>query len=493
MPASTTLPTRAIGENDSDNVAPLLLAGGSTRTERWGEVRSPANAHVVGRYAKASPQHVNEAVAAATTAWQRWSATSGPDRERRIRAATAVARERAAAIAMLMAKEQGKPLAQCRSEVIGACECIDYYASEAVRIQGEVLPTEGIRFRSLVIRQSVGVVAAITPWNYPVALLAWKLGPALAAGCSIVVKPTPVTPLSPHAFCQALIDGGLGDGLIQVLTGDDAEVAQPLVTHPQVAKIAFTGSTATGRVLMRLAGPAFKKITLELGGQCPAIVLPDADLERTAAAIVYKAMRNMGQSCSAINRIYAHADIHDDLVARVVQRCAALRIGDGISPPDVDLGPMTTRSGRDRVAAHVADALEKGASLVYGGRIPAHDDRGNFYEPTVLTGMRSDMLVAREETFGPVAPFSAFTDLDAAITAANTSEYGLCGFVFTRDLDRAFTISERLEVGSVCINHVAVNSPYAPYEGWKASGVGVELSRDAVGEYLHRKHLKLEL
>lgn len=474
--------------------ATLLIGDESLSTSTSQPIISPNDGTQVGTCAQGTDAHVDQAVAQAHAAWLLWRDQPAPTREKIMRTASAHVRSQAPRIATIMAQEQGKPYAQSLSEVTGSCDCLDYYASEAVRIIGEVLPTEKASMRSFVLRQSVGVVAAITPWNYPVALLAWKLGPALAAGCPVIVKPTPVTPLSPWAFCHALIAGGLPPGLVQFMTGSDTEVAQPLVNHPGVAKIAFTGSTATGRKLMAAAGPSFKKITLEMGGQCPAIVLPDADLERTATAIAYKAFRNMGQSCSTINRIYVHASIHDQLVDLVCAKAEATSIGHAVSNPKVDIGPMTTRASRANVIAHVADALKMGAELRSGGRIPTDQpDKGHYYQPTVLTGMTPAMLVAREETFGPVAPFASFTDTDAAIASANTSDYGLCGFLFTDSLKQAMTVAERMDVGTVCINNVAVNTPYAPYEGWKASGVGVELSRDAIGEYLHRKHVKLEL
>jgi acyl-CoA reductase-like NAD-dependent aldehyde dehydrogenase len=464
------------------------------KSARMGEVRSPATGEVVGTYAWATPEQLDGAVQAAERAWRAWARVPAHEREAKIRKATAFARTQADAIGRLMALEQGKPFAQSKSEVVGACDLIDYYASEAVRITGEINQTEKATLRSWVIRQPVGVVAAITPWNYPVALLAWKLGPALAAGCSVVVKPNCVTPLSPAAFCQALVDGGMPPGLINVLVGDDVALGTALVAHRLVAKVAFTGSTATGKAIMQSAGPQLKKVTLELGGQCPAIVCADADLPATAKAIAYKAFRNMGQSCSSINRIYADARIHDDLVALVAAEGRAMSIGDGLVPPTSDLGPMTTRGALDKVKAHVADALAKGARLVSGGAAPqGREGVGNFYQPTVLTGCTHDMLMMREETFGPVAPFMAYSDVEDAIRWANDTDYGLCAFLFTRDLARTITISERLEAGSVCVNHVNVNTAYGPYEGWKNSGFGVELGREAIGEYLRRKHLKVEL
>lgn len=462
--------------------------------ERQGEVRSPATGEVVGTFAWASAAQIEAAVQASERAWQTWAKVPAHEREALLRKATTHVRTRADEIGRLMALEQGKPFAQSRSEVIGACDIIDYYAAEAPRITGEINATEKSSLRSWVIRQPVGVVAAITPWNYPVALLSWKLGPALAAGCSVVVKPNCVTPLSPAAFCQALIDGGLPAGLVNVLVGDDVQIGTALVAHRHVAKVAFTGSTGTGKAIMQAAGPLLKKVTLELGGQCPAIVCADADLPAAAKAIAYKAFRNMGQSCSSINRIYAHASIHDRLVELVAAEGKAMTIGDGLVPPNSDLGPMTTAAALAKVRAHVTEALSKGARLVSGGDAPAgRTGAGNFYQPTVLSGCTHDMLVMREETFGPVAPFMAYTDLEDAVRWANDSEYGLCAFVFTRDLKQTMVLSERLDAGSVCVNHVNVNTAYAPYEGWKNSGFGVELGRDAMSEYLHRKHIKVDL
>jgi len=456
-------------------------------------VHSPASEAVIGSYPLATGAEVDAAVAAARAAFAEWRAVSAYRREGIIRRATAHARTHSDRIGYLMALESGKPLAQSAKEVIGACDCIDYYAAEAARVEGTINQTEAADIRSYVTKVPVGVVAAITPWNYPVALLSWKLGPALAAGCAVIVKPTPVTPLSPSAFCRALVEGGLPPGLLGFVTGDDRTVAQHLITHPGVDKLAMTGSTAVGRRLLELVAPQLKHATLELGGHCPAIVCADADLELAATQIAYKAFRNMGQSCSSMNRIYVHRSVHDELVARLVTAAEAMTIGDGLEPGDVDLGPMCTRAARDKVEAHVADALAKGAGLACGGRVPDGRDRGHYYLPTVLTGFGDDMLLAHEETFGPVAPIAAFDDLDAAVTAANDSRYGLVSYLYTRDLATTHRVADRLEAGTVCVNTVAVNTPYAPYEGWKDSGFGVELSRRAIDEYLRRKHLKIGL
>ncbi len=474
-----------------------LLIGGKllpSSSGRVSEVRSPATGAVVGTVPEGTVQDVDAAVRAAHAAFASWGKLLAHDREAIMRKATAHTRTKAKEIGLLMALEQGKPLSQSIGEVTAACDLIDFYAAEAPRIDGYAAPTEKASYRSLVTYYPVGVVAAITPWNYPVSLLSWKMGPALAAGCTMVVKPTSVTPMSPTAFCQAMIEGGIPAGVLNVITGGGKEVGSPLVAHPLVNKLAMTGSTETGRTLNQLASKDFKRVTLELGGHCPAVVLADADLKKTAKAIAYKAFRNMGQSCSSINRIYVPASIHDELVALTIAEAKALSIGDGIEPANVDLGPMATAGGVATVKSQIADAVAKGAKVVYGGTAPAgRESVGNFFLPTVLTGMTHDMVMMREETFGPVAPFMAYADLEQAITWANDTRYGLAAYVFTRDLSQAFLVSERLEAGSVCVNHVAVNTGYAPYQGWKDSGVGVELSREAIYEYLKRKHVKYDV
>jgi acyl-CoA reductase-like NAD-dependent aldehyde dehydrogenase len=459
------------------------------------EIFSPATGEVVGTAANADTGDIDRAVSSAQTAFSSWSKLTAYEREKIIRKATAFVRGKAAEIGLLMAKEQGKPLDQSRSEVTSSCDTIDYYASEGVRIEGKTNPTEQPNLRSWTVYQPVGVCALITPWNYPISLLSWKLGPALAAGCACVVKPPPVTPLSPSAFCHAMIEGGLPAGVVNVVTGSDAEIGKTLVEHSGVAKVAFTGSTATGKQIMTAVASNLKHITLELGGHCPAIVCADADLDLAAKVIAYKGFRNMGQSCSSVNRVYAHRSIHDALVEKLKAIAEKLTIGDGVSNGSVDLGPMTTATALDKICRHVSDALEKGATLVCGGKKPDGQEcaRGNYYLPTILTNAKPEMCVMREETFGPVVPFATFDDLDEAIRMANDTSYGLVSYLFTRDMATTIRVSEALEAGTICVNTRAVNTNYGPYAGWKESGFGLELSRDAIYEYLKIKHVKVQL
>lgn len=458
------------------------------------DVIGPATGKAIGSFAAASSEQVDAAVASANAAFNEWRALTAYQREAIMRRATAYVREQADDIGMLMALEQGKPLKQSVAEVGAACDMIDYYAAEGVRVEGTVHQTEKTQFRSMHIHQAIGVVAAITPWNYPVALLSWKLGPALAAGCTVIVKPTPLTPLSPFAFCKALCEGGIPAGVLSFLCSEEISIAQQLVTHRGVHKVSMTGSTASGKAIAESVADQLKNVTLELGGHCPAIVCPDADIEATAKLIAYKAFRNMGQSCSTINRIYVHSSIHDELVAALKSEAAAMRIGDGIDPGDVDLGPMCTPEARTKVEAHVADAIHKGAELVYGGERPADQDAdGYYYMPTIITNVPDHALMMHEETFGPVAPFQTYENLDDAIARANDSDYGLASYLFTKDMATMYKVSEEIEAGTVAVNNVSVNTAYAPYQGWKDSGLGFDLSRDAIYEYLNIKHIKIAL
>ncbi len=453
---------------------------------------SPATGELIGRIAKSAHPDVEAAVASAQEAFEKWSALTAYERQKIILKATAHVRSKKEEIGLLMALEQGKPLAQSVSEIGASCDTIDYYAAEGVRIEGYTNPTEDRSYRSMVIYQPVGVCALITPWNYPVSLLSWKLGPALATGCTMIVKPTTVTPMCPTAFCQALNEGGIPEGVVNVLNGPGSSLGEALMRHPIVKKVAMTGSTAVGKRIMEVVAPYLKKVSLELGGQCPAVVCADADIDLAAKIIAYKGFRNCGQSCSSVNRVYAHASIHDSLVDRLKAIAEKMSIGDGVTDPKVDLGPMATKSGLETAHAHVMDALEKGAKLITGGRRPEGEAfaNGNFYLPTILTGCTHEMLVMREETFGPIVPFASFESLDEAIRLANDTTYGLVAYLFTKDYATTVRVSEALEAGTICVNHGAVNTNYGPYAGWKESGYGLELSRRAVFEYLKTKHIK---
>lgn len=455
---------------------------------------SPANGEAIATIAKSGPEDVHRAVETAQQGFKEWSKMTAYQREGILKKATAYVRTQADRLGYLMALEQGKPFAQSRSEILGACDTIDYFAAEGVRVEGYVNQTEKNGVFSMVKYFPVGVCGLITPWNYPVSLLSWKLGPALAVGCSVVVKPTTVTPLSPMAFCMGLVEGGIPASVVGVVTGQGATVGNALAEHPLVKKIAMTGSTETGKKLMQTVAPYLKKISLELGGQCPAIVCEDADINNAATIVAYKGFRNMGQSCSSVNRVYVHRSKHEAFVRELKQLAERLSMGDGVSDGNVDLGPMATAEGVSTSRAHVEDALAKGAILITGGKKPDGESfmKGNYYLPTILDHCNASMKVMQEETFGCIVPIEIFDSLDEAIVKANDTNYGLVAYAFTKDFKTTMLLSEQLEAGTVCINNGAVNTNYAPYAGWKESGYGVELSRNAVFEYLDTKHLKIE-
>jgi succinate-semialdehyde dehydrogenase / glutarate-semialdehyde dehydrogenase len=474
------------------NTFDLLINNQAVKTAEQSTVKSPHDGRPVGTVAKATAADLDAAVAAAQAAFKLWSALTPYDREKIIRKATAYVRTKADEIGMLMALEQGKPLAQSISEIGGSCDTIDYYAAEGVRVEGWTNATEDKAYRSWVTYSPVGVCGLITPWNYPVSLLSWKLGPALATGCTVVVKPTTVTPMSPTAFCQALVAGGLPAGVVNVVTGSGAVLGDAMVKHAGIAKVAMTGSSEVGKQILTAAGPSLKKVSLELGGQCPAVVCADADLDLAAKMIAYKGFRNCGQSCSSVNRVYVHSSVHDVLVSKLQVIAENLSLGDGITNPKVDGGPMATADGVTTCEAHVADAVQRGAKLITGGKRPEGEAfaKGNYYLPTILTNCPQDALVMREETFGPVVGFATFETLEEAIARANDTDYGLVAYAFVKDYAATMKLCDSLEAGTVCVNHGAVNTNYGPYAGWKDSGYGVELSRRAVFEYLKPKHIK---
>ncbi len=473
----------------------LLINGAWREGDRGDTLRviNPADEEVIGAAAVAGPEDVDRAAEAAHRAFASWSQTAPTARGQLLRAGAALARQRLDDLARLLTLEQGKPLKEARGEIQAGIDALEYYADQARRIYGEMIPTDNARRRSLVLRQPVGPVAAIGPWNYPVLLLAWKVAPALAAGCTLVAKPPSVTPLAVTRFLECLVDAGAPPGVLNVVVGPGSTVGTQLVRHPLIRKIAFTGQTETGKAIMRLAADGVKRISLELGGHCPLLVFPDADVAAAAKAGAYRAFRNMGQICNAINRIYVHKDIYGHFLEAFVAEARALRIGPGLE--DLDLGPMTTRDGVEKVTDHVEDARARGATVVSGGGRPAGPQfaRGFFHEPTVLTDVDHSMKVMREETFGPLAPLMPFASVEEGVRLANDSPYGLVAYAFTSGLKQALQVAERLEAGTVGINNVAGGEVAFPYGGWKESGLGIELSHQGLEEYLLTKHVRLEL
>jgi succinate-semialdehyde dehydrogenase/glutarate-semialdehyde dehydrogenase len=389
-------------------------------------------------------------------------------------------------LARLMTAEQGKPLAESRGEIAYSAGFFQWFGEEAKRAYGDVIPGHQRDRRIVVLKQPVGVVAAITPWNFPSAMIARKVAPALAAGCTIVVKPALQTPLSALALAALAERAGVPPGVLNVVTGDARAIGGELTGNPAVRKLSFTGSTATGKLLLAQCATTVKKVSMELGGNAPFIVFDDADLDAAVAGAMQSKFRNSGQTCVCANRLYVQAGIHDRFVAALAAAVAKLRVGDGLAG-DTDQGPLIDAAALAKVEEHVADAVARGARIVTGGS--RHALGGTFFEPTVLAGATAAMRVASEETFGPVAPVFRFTDEAEAVRLANGTEFGLAAYVYTRDLGRAWRVPEALECGMVGLNTGLISTEVAPFGGVKESGMGREGSKYGLDEYLEAKYV----
>jgi acyl-CoA reductase-like NAD-dependent aldehyde dehydrogenase len=458
-------------------------------------VLNPANGEVVAEAPRASAADAQLALEAAARAFRPWSRLTAHTRATYLHEAANRVRKQLPGIARLLTLEQGKPYGDAKKEVEEGAAVLDYFAEEGVRVRGEIIACATASARQLVIRQPLGVAVGITPWNYPVSLLAWKLAPALAAGCTFVAKPASETPLAVTEFVRCVQEGGVLDGVVNLVVGPGSTVGTALVTSPLSAKVAFTGSTEVGQLLMAQTATWIKKISLELGGQSPFIVCEDADLELAVNHGIRRAFRNMGQVCNSVNRIFVQTRLCERCIEQAVTATKKLTIGDGLSEPPVDLGPMLNQRGIDRTMAHLEDALSKGARLVCGGRKPEGPQyaKGFFFEPGILIDVRPEMKIMREETFGPLVAIQPFEALDEAIELANATNYGLVSYAYTNDLRTAVRLAEELEAGTVCINNAVASSLNGPYGGWKQSGSGVELSHHGLDEYLHLKHVRVDL
>ena len=472
----------------------MLIDGRDLPLEEGGDRRAviynPANQEAVAEVAVGSRQDARLALQAAERAFLLWSKTSSQKRGEILHEAAGRVRDSSERIARLLTLEQGKPLKYARTEVLSSADVLDYYAEEGKRNYGEWIT--GPRSRSIVLRQPIGVAALITPWNYPVDLLAWKVAPCLAAGCTFVAKPPSLAPLAATEFVRAVSQAGLPAGAANVVHGPGGEVGAELVESPISRKIAFTGETATGRSIMAAAAAHIKRVSLELGGQSPFIVCADADIKAAAASAAQRAFSNMGQICISVNRIYVADEVAEAFTDELVGRAEGFKIGSGLDP-DVDLGPMFSRAQRVKIREHVADALEKGAELLSGGREPEGEayEKGYFFLPTVLDRADHKMKVMQEETFGPVAPLMKFKSLEEAISLANDSPYGLAAYIFTSDLKTALLAAEGLEAGGIGVNVNNVVDLQAPFGGWKESGIGRELGRWGLEAYMETKHIRL--
>ncbi len=453
-------------------------------------VRNPADGAVVSEVADATDGDVADAIDAAALALPGWRSTPAIERGRVLRRAADLLRGRCSDIADVMTREQGKPLAEGAGELEYAAGFLEWFSGEAERIYGQIVPSPRAGNRILVLRQGVGVTAAITPWNFPAAMLTRKLGPALAAGCTVVCKPASATPLTAMMICAAIEDAGAPPGVVNLITSRRPQVvAQAFLSDDRVRKLSFTGSTEIGRELIRASAGSVKRLSLELGGHAPFVVFDDADLDLAVTELMACKFRNAGQACISVNRVYVQRRVGDELAARLAQAVAELRVGNGLDA-GTDVGPLINSAAVDKVAAQVDDALKGGAHLQVGGR-RLSELGPNFYAPTLVTGVTPQMLVSREETFGPMLAMTTFEDEDDVLARSNDTEYGLAAYIHTRDYARIFRMSERLDFGIVGVNDGRPSSPSAPFGGMKQSGFGREGGAFGIDEYLDVKYVSI--
>ncbi|GAB4204405.1 MAG: NAD-dependent succinate-semialdehyde dehydrogenase [Tibeticola sp.] len=466
-----------------------LIDGRWVSSERRFAVTDPATGQTLAEVANLGPDHAQAAIAAADAAWGPWRDKTAKERSIIMRRWFDLLMAHQDDLARLMTAENGKPLAESRGEVAYGASFVEWFAEEAKRINGETLPQFDNNRRLLVLRQPIGVCAAITPWNFPLAMITRKVAPALAAGCPVVIKPAEQTPLTALAAAELALRAGLPAGVLNILTADAEQsvaIGQPLCASPVVRHLSFTGSTEVGRILMAQSAPTVKKLSLELGGNAPFIVFDDADIDSAVEGAFASKYRNAGQTCVCSNRLYVQDGVYDEFVTKFAAKVATARVGNGFEE-GVNQGPLIEPAAVEKVERHVQDALAKGARVLVGGKRLA----GQFFEPTVVADATADMLCAREETFGPFAPVFRFHTEAEAIAAANATEYGLASYFYSRDVGRIFRVAEALEYGMVGINVGILATEHVPFGGVKQSGLGREGSHHGIEEYLELKYLCL--
>ncbi|HUI59566.1 MAG TPA: NAD-dependent succinate-semialdehyde dehydrogenase [Steroidobacteraceae bacterium] len=464
------------------NGAWTAAASGATHA-----VLNPATGERIGVVPDMGAAETRRAIEAASAALPAWAARTAKDRAALLRRWHDLMLANQDDLATIMTAEQGKPLSESRGEIAYAASFIEWFAEEGKRMYGDVIPSHQADKRLLVLRQPIGVVAAITPWNFPAAMITRKAGPALAAGCTFVCKPAQQTPFSALAMAELAARAGIPAGVLNIVTGTrSTEIGGELTSHPIVRKVTFTGSTGVGKKLMAQSAGTLKKLSLELGGNAPFIVFEDADLDAAVAGAITSKYRNTGQTCVCANRFLVQSSIYEAFASRLVDAVAQLRVGDGLKGP-TDQGPLIDAKALAKVEEHVADAVAKGAHIAYGGK--RHALGGTFYQPTVVTNVKPDMLVAREETFGPVAPLFRFDTEAQAVRMANDTEFGLAAYFYTRDLARSWRVSEALEYGIVGLNTGLISTEVAPFGGVKESGFGREGSKYGILDYTELKYV----
>lgn len=449
-------------------------------------IANPATGAVIASVPMMGQAETLAAIKAAEVALPAWRALTAKERGAKLRRWFELLNENSDDLALLMTSEQGKPLAEAKGEVNYAASFIEWFAEEAKRIYGDTIPGHQGDKRLLVIKQPVGVTAAITPWNFPAAMITRKAAPALAAGCTMVVKPAPQTPFTALALAELAERAGIPAGVFSVVTGDAIAIGNEMCSNPIVRKLSFTGSTNIGIKLMEQCAPTLKKLSLELGGNAPFIVFNDADINAAVEGAMIAKYRNAGQTCVCANRIYVQDGVYDEFALKLSAAVGKLKVGEGINE-GVTTGPLINAAAVDKVQSHLVDAIAKGASVLVGGKV--HDLGGNFFEPTVLTNVDKSMRVAREETFGPLAPLFKFSNIDDVIKQANDTEFGLAAYFYCRDISLVWKVAEALEYGMVGVNTGLISTEVAPFGGIKSSGLGREGSKFGIEEYLETKYI----
>lgn len=449
-------------------------------------IANPATGAVIASVPVMGQVETHAAIKAAEAALPAWRALTAKERGAKLRRWFELLNENSDDLALLMTTEQGKPLAEAKGEVTYAASFIEWFAEEAKRIYGDTIPGHQGDKRLMVIKQPVGVTAAITPWNFPAAMITRKAAPALAAGCTMVVKPAPQTPFTALALAELAERAGIPAGVFSVVTGDAVAIGNEMCSNPIVRKLSFTGSTNVGIKLMEQCAPTLKKLSLELGGNAPFIVFNDANIDAAVEGAMIAKYRNAGQTCVCANRIYVQDGVYDEFALKLSTAVGKLKVGEGIKE-GVTTGPLINAAAVEKVQSHLVDAIAKGASVVAGGKV--HDLGGNFFEPTVLTNVDKSMRVAREETFGPLAPLFKFSDVDDVIKQANDTEFGLAAYFYGRDISLVWKVAEALEYGMVGVNTGLISTEVAPFGGMKSSGLGREGSKFGIEEYLEMKYI----
>jgi succinate-semialdehyde dehydrogenase / glutarate-semialdehyde dehydrogenase len=477
-----------------DGVPRQLFIGGEWRDASGGatlDVEDPSTGESIASVADATPEDATAALDACVDVQAEWAVHPPRERGEILRRAWEVMTERADDLALLMTLEMGKPLAESKAEIAYAGEFFRWFAEEAVRIEGRFATAPNGQGRLITLRQPVGPCYAITPWNFPMAMGTRKIGPAIAAGCTMVIKPAQQTPLSMLALAHILEEVGLPAGVLNVVTSSSSsDVSKPIIGDPRLRKLTFTGSTEVGRKLVEQSAQGLLRTSMELGGNAPFLVFSDADVDAAVQGAVIAKMRNIGEACTAANRFHVAGRVADEFTEKLAQQLADMPVGRG-TEEDVKVGPLIDDTQRSKVAELVEDAKQRGAEVVLGGT--KRDGAGYFFDPTVLAGVSDDARLLKEEIFGPVAPVATFDDEDAAIAAANDTEYGLVAYVYTRDIKRAFRVCEKLDTGMVGLNQGLVSNPAAPFGGVKQSGFGREGGAEGIQEYLEVKYIAMNM